>query len=295
MTEASGRRLGRGLSALLGDYGDAEAAQAAGPVDRAPIETLHANPNQPRKSFDDDALAALTASIQSHGVLQPLLVRRRDDGEFEIIAGERRWRAAQRAQLHDVPIRVVAFNDQATLEAAIIENVQRIDLNPLEEAAGYKALVDAFDHTQESLAKVVGKSRSHVANMLRLLMLPAKAQGFVRDGSLSMGHARALLGAADPDALAQRAVTEGWSVRETERQVQSGVEKDVGAAVAKRAKGMAAPVQDPDTAALESDLSAALGLGVTIKQRDGRGVLSIAFSEFEQLDHICRRLTRQKD
>ncbi len=295
MTEASGRRLGRGLSALLGDYGDADAAQAAGPVDRAPIETLHANPNQPRKSFDEDALAALTASIESHGVLQPLLVRRREDGEFEIIAGERRWRAAQRAQLHDVPIRVVAFNDQATLEAAIIENVQRADLNPLEEAAGYQALVDAFDHTQESLAKVVGKSRSHVANMLRLLSLPSKAQSLVRDGSLSMGHARALLGAADPDAAAERAVREGWSVRETERQVQRGVEAEVGAAVAKRAKGMATPARDPDTAALEADLAATLGLEVAIKQKDGRGVLSVTFSEYEQLDDICRRLTRRKD
>ena len=282
--EAARSRLGRGLAALIGDV------KSETPIDRgarAPrrlaTAALRANPHNPRKSFDDSGLADLTASIKEKGVVQPLIVRPMAGAAetYEIIAGERRWRAAQKAGLHDVPVIVREASDKESLELAIIENVQRADLNALEEARGYQQLVDQHGYTQNELADVIGKSRSHIANTLRLLNLPEAVQIYILDGRLTAGHARALLTLADPLAAARRILAEGMSVRDVEA---------IDAGAGRRSKSKSARVKDADTRALEKSLSDLLGLDVTISHRRGKGDVRIKYTTLEQLDDVCRRL-----
>lgn len=260
-------------------------------VRMAPIESLKANPDQPRKTFNKDDLDELAASIRDKGVLQPILVRTQPgaEGFWQIIAGERRWRAAQQARLTEVPVIVHEMDDVAVLEVAIIENVQRADLNPLEEAEAYAQLMERFGRTQDAVAGVVGKSRSHVANTLRLLQLPERVRFYVREGKLSAGHARALITAPDPGDLADQVYMDGLSVRQTEalvRRVAEGV-RPGKAGTATRAAGGSA-----DGAALEQDLADALGLKVQLSDRGGKGELTIRYGTLEQLDDLCRRLMR---
>ncbi|WP_026607787.1 ParB/RepB/Spo0J family partition protein [Methylocapsa acidiphila] len=285
-------RLGRGLAALLGD---AREAAPSGDVARGqkkvPIEFLRPNPRNPRKNFEEAELDDLAASIKEKGVLQPILARPAPGlaDAYEIIAGERRWRAAQRAGLHEVPIISVEADDRQALEIAIIENVQRSDLNALEEASGYDRLGLEFGYSQGDLAKVIGKSRSHVANSLRLLKLPERTKQHLAAGRISAGHARALLAMSDADPLAERIVAQGLSVREVERIVQEEAERGL----AQKGKGgpkRAAPEKDADTRALESALIAALGLKVSIANKGESGELRIAYKTLEQLDAICRLL-----
>lgn len=291
---AEGRRgLGRGLSALLGEV---ESAPAQAPGDasagsrEAPIELLKRNPDQPRRTFREEDLEDLSNSIREKGVLQPILVRPFPGvpGEFQIVAGERRWRAAQRAGLRSVPIMVRDLDDLAVLEIGIIENVQRADLNILEEALSYKVLMDKFERTQDAIAQTIGKSRSHVANTLRLLALPEQVQSYLVSGELSAGHARAIAAAADPVALARQIIDGGLSVRETEALAR----KTPTAPSAKNKGGRPPKVKDTDTQALEADLSSVLGLDVTIDHRGGAGSLTISYATLEQLDDLCNRLTR---
>ena len=285
------RGLGRGLSALMADVTETERAAATpGSADRlVPIERISPNPDQPRKQFDKGDLDDLAASIREKGVIQPLIVRARSDGSFEIVAGERRWRAAQMAQLHELPVVVREFTDVEVLEVAIIENIQRADLNPIEEAAGYRQLMDRFGHTQEKMAEALGKSRSHIANLLRLLNLPEPVLAFVRDGSLSAGHARALIPAEDPVKLAQQIIKGGLSVRATEALVKK--EQTTPSNIFGKPKAEKAE-KDADTRALEGDLSANLGMKVEINHKPGKesGQLTLHYSSFEQLDEICRML-----
>lgn len=287
----SRRRLGRGLSALLGD--DEEDYQE---LDRTksprelPVEQLHPGRFQPRSYFDDDELNALVESVRSKGILQPILVRRDpvQSDTYEIIAGERRWRAAQRAQLHNVPVVVRDLTDQEALEIALIENIQRSDLSAIEEAEAYQRLIDEFTHTQDALAKVVGKSRSHVANTLRLLTLPEDVQKMVDKGELTAGHARALVGREDASILAREIAKDGMSVRD--------IESRVAAKNPKPAKANKTPAKSADTIALERDLSDAIGMKVAIKlkgdEQSGRGTLSIEFKTLDQLDDVLRRLNQ---
>ncbi|MDP2411656.1 MAG: ParB/RepB/Spo0J family partition protein [Pseudolabrys sp.] len=284
-------RLGRGLAALMGDVG--EEAQVSGDASRrprkAPIENITANPRNPRRNFTETELAELTASIKERGIIQPIVVRpvRGKDDHYEIIAGERRWRSAQRAGLHEVPITVVEATDAQALEFAIIENVQRADLNPIEEAAGYLALMDEFNHTQEDVAQIVGKSRSHVANMVRLTKLSEPVKALIQSGELSAGHARQLLGQPNALQLAQEIIKRGWNVR----QVETAMRKD-GAGQAREVRGTAR-VKDADTKALERRVSDALGLEVTVDHRaDGGGTLHIKYSDLDQLDGVLRKLDR---
>lgn len=264
------------------------AAAEAGGVKPIPIDLIQRNPTQPRKFFDESELAELAESIRIHGVLQPILVRpvRGVENRYEIIAGERRWRASQIAGLHAIPALVrQAVDEVEVLEIAIIENVQRTDLNPIEEAQGYQALIDRFGRTQQDIADVVGKSRPHIANMLRLLALPEEILDMVRDGRLSAGHARAILTAPDPMLLAQRVIAEGLNVREIERLAGLAKEgKDVKTPAAK-------PEKDADTRALETKLGDLLGLGVVINAKGEAGEIRIAYKKLEQLDDICRRLS----
>ncbi|MFT3728575.1 MAG: ParB/RepB/Spo0J family partition protein [Terricaulis sp.] len=251
-----------------------------------PIDLVQRNPQQPRRHFDEGDLAELSGSIKTHGVLQPILVRPIAGGKFEIVAGERRWRAAQRAGLHAIPAVVREFDEVEVLEIAIVENVQRTDLNPIEEAQGFQALIDRFGRTQQDIADAVGKSRPHIANMLRLLSLPDDLQEMVRDGRLSSGHARAILTAPDPRGLAQRAISEGLNVREIERLAQQAKDEKHGP----RASVAAAEAKSADTRALEESLSAALGLIVTISDKAGAGEVKISYKTLEQLDDVIRRL-----
>jgi ParB family chromosome partitioning protein len=259
--------------------------QDAGPRGLA-IDLVQRNPQQPRKHFDETELNELAASIKTHGVLQPILVRPIADGKFEIVAGERRWRAAQRAGLHTIPAVIRELNEVEVVEIAIVENVQRTDLNPLEEAQGFQALIDRFGRTQQEIADAVGKSRPHIANMLRLLALPDDLQEMVRDGRLSAGHARAILTAPDPRGLAQRAISEGLNVRDVERLAQQAKDEKHGP----RASTAAADAKSADTRALEQSLSNALGLEVTISDKAGAGEVKIAYKTLEQLDDVIRRL-----
>ncbi|WP_108663860.1 ParB/RepB/Spo0J family partition protein [Acuticoccus kandeliae] len=287
--EDTKKRLGRGLSALLGDVPAVDAAASAPERDprRLPIESLRPNPANPRRSFHDEPLDELTQSIKERGVMQPLLVRRVDD-HYEIIAGERRWRAAQRAGLYEVPVIVRNVSAGEALELAIIENVQRTDLNAIEEAMGYQRLIDEFSHRQEQLAKLIGKSRSHVANTLRLLNLPASIRASVADGSLSAGHARALIGTANPDAIAEEVIRNGLSVRATEALV-ARLGKAAEAREEKKAK--TPPIDDANTRALVRRLSNRLGLQVSLAHNtDESGTLTIRYSSLEQLDSVCRML-----
>jgi len=292
---AEGRRgLGRGLSALLGEAGtavdDAEAPGGAG-AREAPIELIRRNPDQPRRQFPDAELDELATSIREKGILQPILVRPAPgaSGEFQIVAGERRWRAAQRAGLRTVPVLVRELDDLEVLEFGIIENVQRADLNPLEEALGYKALVERFGRTQEAVAQTVGKSRSHVANAMRLLALPDEVQEHILAGRLTAGHARAVAAAIDPAGLAKQVVDSGMSVRQAEALAR----REGAAPETKSAKpGGKRRAKDADTRALEADLAEVLGLEVEIIDRGGAGELRIGYQTLEQLDDLCRRLTR---
>ncbi|KKC35133.1 chromosome partitioning protein ParB [Devosia epidermidihirudinis] len=281
-------RLGRGLAALIGDMATIEGARVteSGGVKRLPVEFIMANRANPRRTFDPEQLEDLTNSIREKGVMQPLLVRPSEDPNiFELIAGERRWRAAQKAGLHDVPVIVRDVDDKEALELAIIENVQRADLNPLEEAMGYGQLIEQFEYTQQDLAQVIGKSRSHVANTLRLLKLPEDVRGMVSSGALTAGHARTLITAEDPAALAKQIVSGGLSVREAEALSQQ--RDDSG----KRRPVDVAPARDPDTVALERRLSDALGLSVALSHGERGGKLEIRYKTLEQLDGICLKLT----
>jgi len=284
-------RLGRGLAALIGDAGDEVAA-----VDRArgqrrvPVEFLRPNPRNPRKSFDEADLEDLASSIREKGIIQPILVRTLPGmaDVYEIIAGERRWRAAQRAGLHDVPVILVEAGDREALELAIIENVQRTDLNPLEEALGYERLIGEFNYAQADLGRIIGKSRSHVANTLRLLKLPESVKSHVLKGELSAGHARALLSVADPEAAARRVIDKGLNVRDVERMAQD--EAAAPAPEAKSAERGPAREKDPDTRALEKALEDVLGMSVEIRHGARGGEVRIRYKTLDQLDTVCRRL-----
>ncbi|MCA0929684.1 ParB/RepB/Spo0J family partition protein [Ruegeria profundi] len=289
------RGLGRGLSALMADVTQETAGLAPNeprrPDMNVPIEKLHANPNQPRRTFSAERLDELAASIKEKGIIQPLIVREVRAGDYEIVAGERRWRAAQMAQLHDIPVIVRDFDDTEVLEVAIIENIQRADLNAVEEAAGYKQLMDRFGHTQEKLAEALGKSRSHIANLLRLLSLPQDVQTLVIQGKLSAGHARALITAENPSELAKIVVRDELSVRATEALVkkqQAGPEK-----TAPRSRNLDAG-KDADTRALEKDLSAILAMKVTINHKAGSetGQVVLTYENLDQLDDLCAKLSR---
>ncbi|PTX57888.1 chromosome segregation DNA-binding protein [Litoreibacter ponti] len=286
------RGLGRGLSALMADIEtpkDVETPARGEAENRVPIERVDPNPDQPRRDFDSDDLNDLAASIREKGIIQPLIVRPhpKDRGRFQIVAGERRWRAAQLAKVHEVPVVVREMDDTEVLEIAIIENIQRADLNPVEEALGFRQLQDRFGHTQEQLATALGKSRSHIANLMRLLNLPEDVLMLLREGKLSSGHARALITSVDPSGLARQVVKQGLSVRDTERLAKKGKPD----ATAKGPKTGAAK-KDADTLALEGDLSATLRMPVQINHDSGKesGGVTIKYANFEQLDEICRRL-----
>jgi len=289
------RGLGRGLSALMADVGPertSSSSSSARPDLIVPVEKVFPNPDQPRRSFTDEHLRDLSASIKAKGIIQPLIVRKRStgNGEYEIVAGERRWRAAQMAQLHEIPVLVRDFTDTEVLEVAIIENIQRADLNPVEEAAGFRQLMDKFGHTQGKLAEELGKSRSHIANLLRLLHLPADVQELLVEGRLSAGHARALITSDDPSGLAKQVVAQGLSVRATEALAKK--KDDGGSSSTTRSKSTGSE-KDADTKALENDLSAALGLSVQVDHKAGgeSGQVTIKYASLDQLDEICRILS----
>ncbi|QBK29257.1 ParB/RepB/Spo0J family partition protein [Roseitalea porphyridii] len=287
--DRSGRRLGRGLAALIGEMDQPVAAsQPTVAGDRTmPIEWIVRSPNNPRRAFDEADLDDLARSMRDHGVIQPIVVRPRQDGQtHEIIAGERRWRAAQRAGLAEVPVIVRAVGDKAALELAIVENVQRSDLNPIEEALGYQQLMEDHGYGQAELGDVIGKSRSHVANTLRLLKLPESVRAMVSAGELSAGHARTLVTADDPEALARRIVREGLSVRQAEALAQEPTTTKGGDAPKKAGK-------DPDTRAIERTLSDSTGYKVDIRPKGEGGELRIRYHSLEQFDDLCRLLQRQ--
>ncbi len=288
--KAERRGLGRGLSALMADV-DTAPANDAKPAERKAetlidVAQISPNPDQPRRTFAEDALNDLVASIREKGIIQPLILRRdpRNPEGYEIVAGERRWRAAQRAQLHQVPAIVRDLDDTEVLELALIENIQRDDLNAIEEARAYRQLMDRFGHTQEKLAEALGKSRSHIANLLRLLNLPDDILDMVVRGDLSAGHARALINSDDPHGLAALAIKKGLSVRDVEKLAKAPKEKKAE---------MLQPAKDADTALLEKDLKAALGMKVTIDHTPGgeSGTLRISYKTLEDLDEVCRRLS----
>lgn len=285
--EPNRTRLGRGLAALIGDVGDESTAmERARGQRRVPIEFLRPNPRNPRKAFAEEDLAELANSISERGIIQPILVRTIPGmvDVYEIVAGERRWRAAQRAGLHEAPVLLIEAGDKESLEIAIIENVQRTDLNALEEAQGYQQLIDEFDYAPADLGRIIGKSRSHVANTLRLLKLPESVKALVASGELSAGHARALLSVPDPESAARRIVERGLNVREAERLAQEQiVEPDEG-------KRRGRPEKDPDTQALERALEDVLGLAVAIRHGSRGGELRIRYKTLEQLENVCRRL-----
>jgi ParB family chromosome partitioning protein len=287
MMQAQKRRLGRGLAALIGD----DVIEAASPEEsrglrHLPIELLHSNPNNPRKQFREEELEDLSKSIREKGLLQPIVVRQRADGEFEIVAGERRWRASQRAGLHELPVLIRDLSDGETLEIALIENIQRSDLNPLEEARAYGQLLEQFSYTQQQLADSVGKSRSHIANTLRLLTLPESVRSYIEDGKLTAGHARTLVATDSPADLANKIISLGLSVREAETLTRNNP-----ATPTRKAKA----AKDADTRALEKQLADAMGLRVEIKAkgREG-GTLLIKYKTLDQLDGITHRLMSKK-
>jgi ParB family chromosome partitioning protein len=290
MAEEARSRLGRGLASLIGDVGG-EAAHVDRPRTqrKVPIEFLRPNPRNPRRAFSETELGELTDSIKTHGVIQPIVVRpvKGSHDRYEIIAGERRWRAAQSAGLHEVPIVPLDVTDSDALELAIIENVQREDLNPLEEAQGYHALADEFKRNQDDIARIVGKSRSHVANTMRLTKLPSEVQAYIASGKLTAGHARALIGVPDPLAAAKKIVEQGLNVRQAEQLAH--VE---GVPERKPQKARGSKVKDADTMALEKRVSDALGLTVSIHHRNPGGAVQINYRNLEQLDEVMRRLAK---
>ena len=287
------RGLGRGLSALMADIepSSKETSDIKTQFKNdtlLPIEKIHPNPDQPRRYFDKDDLSDLAASIRAKGIIQPLVVRSHPskEGDFEIVAGERRWRASQIAQIHRIPVVVREFSNEDVLEIAIIENIQRADLNPIEEAAGYRQLMDKFGHTQDQMAQALGKSRPHIANFLRLLALPEYVQDLVIKGKISSGHARALITSSDPSGIAKIIIARGLSVRQTETLVKNPVgEKPIR---------LPETPKDADTKALEGDLSAALKMKVLIshKPNNASGEIKIQYKNLEQLDDLCRYLTK---
>jgi len=288
--------LGRGLSALMGDIereapigSDGVSASTSG-LRMMPVGALSPHPGQPRRHFDDAALDELAESIASRGLIQPIVVRPSGSG-YQIVAGERRWRAAQRAQLHEVPVIVKDFDDETTLEVALIENIQRQDLNAIEEAQAYHRLIEGYGHSQEELARIVHKSRSHVANLLRLLVLPRRVQQLVIEGELDMGHARALIGANNVEALAEQVVAKGLSVRETERLARGA--KKVGGGNGGGSTQQAGG-RDADIAALENQLADLLGLTVRISYGAKGGAMTLNYSTLDQLDMLCQRLTGER-
>jgi ParB family chromosome partitioning protein len=292
--DSSRRRLGRGLAALIGEMD--QPLQASGPVAsvnadrRIPIEFVARNPRNPRRSFDEAELQDLASSIRQHGIVQPVVVRTIADERYEIIAGERRWRAAQLAGFTDIPVIVRDVDDRTALEIAIVENVQRSDLNPLEEALGYDQLIAEHGYTQNDLGEIIGKSRSHVANSLRLLKLPEPVRDMLSSGSLSAGHARALIPTSDPVGLARSIVAKGMSVRDAERLAQNDIraqnDPNYGKPLHKEEK-------DADTLALERTLSDSLGLDVTVNHKASGGQLRISYKTLDQLEEICRLLERR--
>jgi len=296
MVERKGksRGLGRGLSSLMGDINNDPISSSVNSENQTleklvPVEKIYPNPNQPRKTFQEEKLIELANSIKTKGVVQPLIVRKKQGTKesFEIVAGERRWRAAQRAQIHELPVIVREFTDTEVLEIAIIENVQRADLNPVEEALGYKNLMDNFNYTQEGLSKEIGKSRSHIANLLRLLNLPAEVQDFLISGKLTAGHARALVTCDNPLSLAKQIISQGLSVRDAELLAKKESPKE--------AKTKNKTNEKPaDTIILESDLSAALKMKVSINHEEGKekGLLSITYKTLDELDRICEKLLK---
>ena len=286
--KSKSRGLGRGLSSLMGDLNNEpltsnENSESQTIEKLVPVEKIYPNPNQPRKSFQEEKLIELANSIKTKGIVQPLIVRKKKGTKesFEIVAGERRWRAAQRAQIHELPVIIKEFTDIEVLEIAIIENVQRADLNPIEEALGYKNLMENFDHTQEGLSKEIGKSRSHIANLLRLLNLPLAVQELLISGQLTAGHARALVTCDNPLAIAKQIISLGLSVRDAERLAKNVSEKKVS----NKAKTKEKPA---DTVLLEADLSAALKMKVSINHEEGKekGLFSIAYKSLDELDRI---------
>ena len=288
--DQSRKRLGRGLAALIGDIDLGVSKPSSQPQEmivserQVPIEFISRNPQNPRRHFTDSELDDLAQSIREHGIVQPVVVRPSSDhpNRFELIAGERRWRAAQRANLTSLPVIVRDVDDRTALELAIIENVQRADLNPLEEGMGYQQLIDEHDYTQQDLAQVIGKSRSHVANTLRLLKLPPKVQQFINEGLLSAGHARCLITVDDPQALAERIIREGLSVRQAEALANEQSNP--------KAKKRTPAEKDADTKSLEKLLADVIGMKVAIKHGKKGGDVKIHYSSLEQLDDICRRL-----
>jgi ParB family transcriptional regulator, chromosome partitioning protein len=291
MNTVQKKRLGRGLAALIGDdvvEAPLQPAQNFAPTGslvglrHLPIDLLKANPNNPRRSFSEDDITSLAASLKDKGVLQPIMVRPSGEG-YEIVAGERRWRAAQRAGIHQVPVIIRELDDRETLEIAIIENVQRSDLNPLEEARAYKMLMDQYDYTQQQLAESIGKSRSHIANTLRLMQLPQSVLGHIESGQLSAGHARAIVATENPNDLAEHIIKLGLSVRQAE---------DLTRGQPSKAKAGAAKEKDADTRALESSLSAALGLSVSIDHKGRGGQIAISYKTLEQLELVAHRLSK---
>ena len=293
------RPLGRGLSALLGDVNRdvAISGETRGEngqdgnraVRMLEISRVAPHPEQPRRHFDEQALLELADSIRTRGIIQPIIVRPVSGDRYQIVAGERRWRAAQKAQLHQIPAIVRDFSEAETLEIALVENIQREDLNAIEEAQAYRSLITQFHHSQDALARIVGKSRSHIANLMRLLDLPADIQDLVMMGQLSMGHGRALIGAADCSALAKTIANKGLSVRETERLVRES--REGGRSPSKGTKQSVSGGRDADLVAMEQHLSDLLGLKVGINHENGKGALTLQYSSLEQLDMICQKLT----
>lgn len=295
------RGLGRGLSSLMADVGTAAAPVTEG-TDTAsrmdmlvPIEKIQPNPDQPRRKFDQEKIDELSRSIAEKGLIQPIIVRPspRESGSYEIVAGERRWRASQMAKLHEIPVILREYNDTEVLEVAIIENIQRADLNSIEEAAGYAQLMQKFGHTQEQLAEALGKSRSHIANMMRLLQLPEDVRTFVEEGKLSAGHARALITAENPSELAREVIRRGLSVRETEKLAKKPKENPSR----KKTSSRQTKSKDADTRALENDLSAALDLAVSINHVEGeeKGSVTISYESLDELDELCSLLSRGRN
>ena len=284
--------LGRGLSSLLGEVAQEApvaggVAPARGGIQMMPVSSIEPHLGQPRRHFEEEALEELAASIKARGLIQPIVVRPHGH-RYQIVAGERRWRAAQRARLHEIPVIVRDFDDAETLEVALLENIQRRDLNAIEEAEGYKRLIGEYGHTQEALSKLVHKSRSHIANLLRLLDLPESVRQLVETGELSMGHARALIGAGDAEALAREVVERGLSVRETEKLARFGKpgrERQGRLGI----KGAGADIE-----ALERQLGDMLGLKVKISYRPDGGIVALSYSTLDQLDMICQRLSGEK-
>ncbi len=287
----SNKRLGRGLAALIGDdYSEEGVVEDIKSMRHLPIELLRRNPDNPRKTFGESELEELARSIKEKGLLQPIMVRplKGESSSYEIVAGERRWRAAQKAGVHDVPVLIRELSDNEALEFALIENVQRSDLNALEEALGYRQLMDQFSYTQEKMAESLGKSRSHIANTLRLLKLPEGVQEHVRQGNLTAGHARALVASDNPDELAQKIIDFDLNVRDAEKIARSEPSKSAP----KPKPSASAPAKSANVTGLENDLQAILGLNVEIEANGESGYIRVDYTSLEQLDDLCARLSK---